>query len=109
MTILWNLVHWGFDATSVPMPKQARAKKGKVGVMQDDIVPVLAYEGMQSEVVFLQTMLEASGITCSIDQPIHGTRSFATRDSRLFVAQSDMDAAAPLIADFREQGAKSSS
>jgi hypothetical protein len=77
--------------------------------MEKESVPVLAYVGKQSEVLFLQTLLEGSGITCSIDQPIHGLRSFATRESRLFVAKSDAEAAAPLIADFREHGAKSGS
>ena len=77
--------------------------------MQEESVPVLAYVGMQSEVLFLQTLLEGAGITCSTDQPIHGSRSFATRESRLFVAQSDVEAAAPLIADFREHAAKSGS
>jgi hypothetical protein len=62
---------------------------------------------MQSEVLFLQTLFEGSGITCSIDQPIPGVRSVASREARLFVEQSDMEAAAPLIADFRQHGAKS--
>ena len=77
--------------------------------MPEESLPVLAYVGMQSEVLFLQTLLEGSGIDCSIDQPIHGSRGLATRESRLFVAQSDVKAAAPLIADFREHGAKSGS
>ena len=87
------------------MPKKRTSKEGEVGAMQEESLPVLAYVGMQSEVLFLQTLLEGSGITSSIDQPIPGR--YANREARLFVARSDVEVAAPLIADFREHGAKS--
>lgn len=75
--------------------------------MQNHDVPVLAYVGPESEVLFLRTMLEGSGITCSTDVPVRGRSG--VREARLFVAQADVEAAAPFIADFRDQGIKSGS
>ena len=54
--------------------------------------PVLVYRGPESEVLFLQTLLNSAGIICSVDQPVRGR--YMTRDARLFVAASDADAAA---------------
>jgi len=76
--------------------------------MEDNALPVLAYAGPDAEVLFLQTLLEQADIDCSVDMPIPGTRSLARREARLFVAQADVDAAAPIIADFRQNGVKSS-
>ena len=74
--------------------------------MEDKAMPVLAYVGPDAEVIFLQTLLDESGITCSVDMPIRGENG--VREARLFVAQADVDAAVPLIADFRQNGVKSS-
>jgi len=74
--------------------------------MDDKATPLLVYTGPDAEVLFLQSMLDSSGIDCSIDMPTRGRQGI--REARLFVAQADVDAAAPLIADFREHGAKSS-
>lgn len=74
--------------------------------MDDKTLPVLAYVGPDAEVLFLQTLLGQSGITCSADMPTRGEHG--VREARLFVAQADVDAAAPLIADFRQHGVKSS-
>jgi hypothetical protein len=77
--------------------------------MEDRTLPALAYAGPAAEVMFLQTLLEQAGIDCSVDMPIAGLRGFAPRrDARLFVAPADVEAAAPLIADFRQNGVKSS-
>lgn len=75
--------------------------------MEDKAIPVLAYVGPDAEVMFLQTLLDESGITCSVDMPIRGENG--VRKARLFVAQADVDAAVPVIADFRQNGVKSSS
>jgi hypothetical protein len=76
------------------------------GTMEDQAVPVLAYVGPDAEVLFLQTLLDESGIKCSVDMPTRGRSG--VREARLFVAQADVDAAAPLVADFRQNGVKSS-
>ena len=73
--------------------------------METREIPVLAYVGPDAEVLFLQTLLDESGITCSVDMPIRGENG--VRQARLFVVQADVDAAVPLIADFRQNGAKS--
>lgn len=74
--------------------------------MEDNNLPVLAYVGPDAEVLFLRTILDSSGIACSIDLPTRGRHG--VREARLFVAQADVDAAAPIVADFREHGMKSS-
>jgi len=73
--------------------------------MANNTGPVLAYVGRDSEVLFLSTMLDSSGIECSIDLPTRGEHGI--REARLFVAPADVIAAAPLIAEFREHGMKS--
>jgi len=73
--------------------------------LETKTVPVLAYVGPDAEVMFLRTWLEESGITCSVDMPTRGEHG--VREARLFVAQADVDAAAPLINDFRQNGVKS--
>ena len=73
--------------------------------MADETRPLLAYLGPDSEVVFLSSMLESSGIECSIDLPTRGEHGI--RQARLFVSQADAEAAAPIIAEFREHGVKS--
>jgi hypothetical protein len=75
-------------------------------IVETKTVPVLAYVGPDAEVLFLRTLLEESGITCSADMPTRGEHG--VREARLFVAQADVDAAAPLIKDFRQNGVKSS-
>ena len=74
--------------------------------MDDKTLPVLAYVGPDAEVLFLQTLLDESGIACSIDMPLRGEHGI--RAARLFVAPADVDAAAPVVRDFRENGVKSS-
>ncbi len=74
--------------------------------MEGKSQPVLAYAGPEAEVAFLGSLLTGSGIECSIDLPSYSPN--LVRESRLFVAQTDMEAAAPLIEDFRKSGAKSS-
>ena len=74
--------------------------------MEDKDLPVLAYVGPDAEVLFLRTMLDSSGIACSIDLPTRGRHG--VREARLFVARADVDAAASLVADFRQHGMKSS-
>jgi hypothetical protein len=59
---------------------------------------VLAFEGSDGDVAFLRSLLDASGITCAIDSPVRGRNG--VRDARLYVAREDVEAAAPLIADF---------
>ena len=75
--------------------------------MEERLKPVLAYAGPESEVLFLQTLLLGSGIESSIDRPVRGRSG--VRDARLFVAQADVEAAAPLVQDFRQRGTKSRS
>jgi hypothetical protein len=75
-------------------------------IVETKNVPVLAYVGPDAEVLFLQTLLDESGIKCSVDMPTRGEHG--VREARLFVAQADVDAAAPLINDFRQNGVKSS-
>ncbi len=74
--------------------------------MEDKGRPVLAHVGPDAEVLVLRSLLDGSGIACSIDMPTRGRSG--VREARLFVAQADVDAAAPLVADFRQQGMKSS-
>jgi len=69
-------------------------------------VPVLAYVGPDAEVLFLRTLPDESGLACSVDMPTRGDHG--VREARLVVAQSDVDATAPLIKDFRQNGVKSS-
>jgi len=76
--------------------------------MEDNALKVLAYVGPDSEVLFLQTLLTDSDIECSVDIPFRHAAIFGVREARLFVAPADVDAAAPLIADFRQNGVKSS-
>ena len=71
----------------------------------DQSHPVLAYLGPESEVVFLQTLLESSGINSSIDRPNRGQNG--VRPARLFIAQNDLEEARPLLQDFKENGTKS--
>ena len=74
--------------------------------MADDTLAVLAYEGPDAEVLFLKTLLDGSDIVCSVDMPTRAT--YYMGKARLFVAQADAEAAAPLIADFRQNGVKRS-
>jgi hypothetical protein len=74
--------------------------------MADEVQPVLAYVGHQGEVVFLKSLLEGAGIACSVDMPVWGETG--VRDARVFVAQTDAEAAAQVVKDFREHGNKSS-
>lgn len=74
--------------------------------MEDNAIPVLAYVGPDAEVLFLQTLLDEAGIKCSIDMPTRGRSG--VREARLFIVQGDVDAATPIVADFRQNGVKSS-
>ena len=74
--------------------------------MEDNALPVLAYAGPDAEVLFLQTLLDEADIDCSVDMPIRGENG--VREARLYVAPADVEAAKPLIADFRQNGVKSS-
>jgi hypothetical protein len=65
----------------------------------------LAYVGRHVEVVFLKSLLEGAGIACSVDLPVWGENG--VRDARLFVAHTDREAAAQLVADFRQHGTHS--
>jgi len=76
------------------------------GTVETKSVPVLAYVGPDAEVMFLRTLLDESGIMCSVDMPTRGEHG--VREARLFVAQADVEAAAPVINDFRQNGVKSS-
>ena len=69
------------------------------------IQPTLAYVGHQAEVAFLKSFLEGAGIPCSVDLPVWGENG--VRNARLFVAASDSEAAAELVADFRQHGTPS--
>jgi len=73
--------------------------------VETNTVPVLAYVGPDAEVLFLRTLLEESGIACTADMPMRGEHG--VREARLFVAPADVETAAPLIKDFRENGVKS--
>lgn len=73
--------------------------------MADKAIPVLAYVGPDAEVLFLQTLLDESGIRCSVDMPTRGRSG--VREARLFVAEADVAAATPIVADFRQNGLKS--
>ena len=74
--------------------------------MVNRVEPTLVYSGHQGEVVFLKSLLEGAGIACSIDMPTWGENGI--RDARVFVAHADVDAAAEVVADFRQHGRKSS-
>ena len=74
--------------------------------MEDKSLPVLAYEGPDAEVLFLQTLLDEAGIAYSTDMPTRGEHGI--RPARLYVAPADVEAAAPVIKDFRANGVKSS-
>jgi len=74
--------------------------------MVDQVQPELVYIGHQGEVVFLKSLLEGAGIDCSIDIPVWGENGI--RDARVFVAHADADAAASVVADFRQHGSRSS-
>ena len=74
--------------------------------MTEEVVqPTLAYIGHQVEVAFLKSLLEGAGIACSVDLPVWGEHGI--RDARLFVASTDSEAAAQLVADFRQHGTHS--
>ena len=65
--------------------------------------PALIYIGSYGEVLFLQSLLESSGISAMM-----GTERFTgSLDGgdgyALFVARADVEVATPLIEDFRRQ------
>jgi len=74
--------------------------------MESQTLPVLAYVGPDAEVLFLQSLLQDAGVVASIDMPIRGENG--VRHARLFVEESDVEAAAPVVLDFRLHGMKSS-
>ena len=74
--------------------------------MDEVVQPTLAFVGHQVEVAFLKSLLEGAGIACSVDLPVWGENGI--RDARLFVAHTDLEAAAELVADFRQHGTHSS-
>ena len=73
--------------------------------MAEMIQPTLAYVGHQAEVAFLKSLLEGAGIACSVDLPVWGENG--VRNARLFVAHTDVEAAAELVVDFRQHGTHS--
>ena len=77
----------------------------KGSIVNQATQPVLAYSGPPVEVMFLKSLLESAGVDCSVDLPIWGENG--VREARLFVAPTDVETAAPLVADFRENGTKS--
>ena len=72
---------------------------------EESLPPSLAYVGHHAEVAFLKSLLESAEIVCSVDLPVWGENG--VRDARLFVAHADVEAAAQVIADFREHGTRS--
>ena len=73
--------------------------------MNDDDVLVLIYEGPYVETMFVKMLIEGSGIATSFDDLPQRSVPFT---SRLFVRRADVEAAAVLVADFRENGRRSS-
>jgi hypothetical protein len=65
--------------------------------------PVAIYSGEYTEVVFLKSLLEGSGIGATL---VHLSVGEGIAEWRVQVAQSDVEAALPLVEHFREHGTK---
>jgi hypothetical protein len=68
--------------------------------MSDDDVPVLVFAGEYSEVVFLQTLIDAAGIETQLGST--GTRPNA--QSTVYVRRADVAQALELVNDFCKNG-----
>jgi hypothetical protein len=63
---------------------------------------VLVYSGQHSEALFLKSLLEGSGIAAALSDLAESGGD----DVGVFVAQSDVELAMPLVGDFRNHGTK---
>jgi hypothetical protein len=70
--------------------------------MSSERLDVLVYSGQHSEALFLKSLLEGSGIAAALS---HLAASEGD-DLGVYVAQSDVERAMPLVEDFRNHGTK---
>jgi len=70
--------------------------------MSLDRFDVMVYSGQHTEALFLKSLLEGSGIAAAL---LHLAAS-GDDDVGVYVAQSDVELAMPLVDDFRNHGRK---
>ena len=66
----------------------------------------VVYFGGYTDCLFVQTLLQGSGIQASIENFGMGV-GWQSDDIRVFVAHSDVERALPLVEDFKRHGQKS--
>ena len=71
----------------------------------DDDVPVLIFSGPYSEAVFVKMLVESAGIETSFDNLAFRGRG---SDSRIYVRSAAAAAANEIVANFLEQGQRTS-
>jgi hypothetical protein len=62
----------------------------------------MVYSGQHTEALFLKSLLEGSGIAAALSH----LASSGDDDLGVYVAQSDVEQAMPLVDDFRRHGTK---
>jgi hypothetical protein len=70
--------------------------------MSLDRFDVMVYSGQHTEAVFLKSLLQGSGIAATISELTESGGD----DVGVYVAQSDVELAMPLVDDFRNHGTK---
>jgi len=67
-----------------------------------DRFDVMVYSGQHTEALFLKSLLEGSGIAAALSH----LAASGDDDVGVYVAQSDVELAMPLVDDFRNHGRK---
>jgi hypothetical protein len=70
--------------------------------MSSERLDVMVYSGQHTEALFLKSLLEGSGIAAALSQLAESLDD----DVGVYVAQSDVALAMPLVDDFRTHGTK---
>ena len=70
--------------------------------MPSERLDVLVYSGQHTEALFLKSLLEGSGIAAALSR----LAASGCDDLVVYVAQSDVDHAMPLVEDSRNHGTK---
>lgn len=72
--------------------------------MTSDDELVAVYLGVDTDALFLKTLLEGSGIPASVRNFAMSGSGLGRTDVRVFVARRDLERAQPLIDDFKNNG-----